>query len=223
MEHGHNTEGAGAPEESERLDPLSAARIMADTRLQAQRQFNMHPPLITLVRGAVILAGYGIVWLSVRGQRPYVGPNVGAILAIYGAVIILVLLTGGVAHRVTSGVTGQSREDRKINGVAYAAVWIAVSVYQGALHFDGFGHAIVYGVFPASGQLLVVGSVFAGSAAARRNWPQLWLAISVVALGTGAAFAGAIGVWGVDALGGAAIGIGCAIFQVRHQRTAMAP
>jgi hypothetical protein len=221
MNQDHDIDGMNGSEARDRLDPSEAARILEESQRQAYRQFNMHPPILTLIRALVILAGYGVVWLSVLGQHPYVGPTGWAILAIYGAVIIVILLTVGVAQGATKGVTGQSRADRKINGVAYAAVWIAVAVYQGALHFDGFGHAIVYGVFPASGQLLVVGSALAGSAAARRKWPELWLAISVVALGTGAAFAGPIGVWGVDAIGGAAIGIGCTIFQVSHQRSAI--
>ncbi|MGH9021250.1 MAG: hypothetical protein ACRDV0_09580 [Acidimicrobiales bacterium] len=221
MDHGYDQKSSDAAEVSEHLEPAAASRILAESRQQAHRQFNMHPPLLTVIRAVIIFAGYGVVWWSVRGQSPYVGPSGGAILAIYGAVLLVVFLTAGVAQGATKGITGASRESRKINGVAYGAVWVAVAVYQGALHFDGFGHSIVYGVFPASGQLLVIGAVLAGSAAARKTWPELWLAISIVALGTGAAFAGPIGVWGVDALGGAAIGIGCAIFQVRRQRLAM--
>src|SRR2546429_7038591 len=42
-------------------------------------------PYTTLFRS---LAAYGAVWLSVRGQHPYKGPNGAALAAVYGAVIV---------------------------------------------------------------------------------------------------------------------------------------
>lgn len=71
-----------------------------------------------------------------------------------------------------------------------------------ALRFDGASPAIVYGVFPAAGQLLVIGAAVATMAAAREGWRTLGIAIAVVALGTGSAFAGPARVWGIIAVGG---------------------
>jgi hypothetical protein len=166
----------------------------------------------------VILVAYGAVWWSVRGQHPYQGPNAAALVAVYGAVIFVIVVSGVVLQRATSGVSGQSRRQRWAYGAAFGTAWIAVSVFQGALYHDGASHAIVYGVFPAAGQLLVIGAAAAAMAAAREDWRTLGVAIAVVALGTGSAFAGPAGVWGVIAVGGCLIGIGYAAVQVWSRR-----
>ena len=166
----------------------------------------------------MILVGYGAVWWSVRGQNPYTGPSPAALAAIYGAVIFVIVVSAVVFQRATAGVSGQSRRQRGAYGAAFGAAWIAVSVFQGALAYDGASHAIVYGVFPAAGQLLVIGSAAAAMAAAREDWPTLGVAIAVVALGTGSAFAGPAGVWGIIAVGGCVIAIGYAAFQAWLRR-----
>jgi hypothetical protein len=200
------------------LDPREAATLLEQTKRQAQRQFDLRPPLLTLIRAAVILVAYGAVWWSVRGQHPYTGPSLAALATMYGAVIVVIVLSALVHQRATAGVSGRSRRQDWAYGAAFGAAWIAVSVFQGALNYDGASHAIVYGVFPAAGQLLVIGSAAAAVAAAREDWPTLCLAIAVVALGTGSAFAGPAGVWGIIAVGGFVIGIGYAAFQVRMRR-----
>jgi hypothetical protein len=78
---------------------------------------------------------------------------------------------------------------------------------MGALLHDGFSRAIVYGVVPAAGPLIVVGAAAAGYAAAREDWQVLGLAIALVAVGAGSAFAGPAGVWGVA-------GVGCSVALV---------
>ena len=70
---------------------------------------------------------------------------------------------------------------------------------MGALLYDGFSHAIVYGIVPAAGPLIVVGAAAAGDAAAREDWQVLGFAIALVAVGAGSAFAGPSGVWGSPA------------------------
>ena len=205
-------------DEGDGLDPREAAKLLEQTKRQAQRQFDLTPPLLTLIRAAVVLAGYGAVWLSVRGQHPYQGPSPAAIAAIYGAVIFVIVVSAAVFQRATSGVSGQSQRQRGAYGAAFGTAWIAVSVFQGALYYNGASHAIVYGVFPAAGQLLVIGAAVAGVAAAREDWRTLGVAIAVVALGTGSAFAGPAGVWGVIAVGGCLISIGYAALQVWSRR-----
>jgi hypothetical protein len=216
---GANADGAAAADESGNFDPQEAAALLAQTRRQAERQFGLHPPLFTLIRAVIILAGYGAVWWSVRHQHPYTGPTGAAIAEIYAAVLISVLMTVTVLKRATSGVSGRSRRQRGTLGAAFATAWIGVGVFQGALLHDGASHGIVYGVFPAAAQPLVVGSALAGMAAAQEDWRTLSLAIAVVALGTGASFAGPVGCWGVMALGGGAIGIGAAAFQLWEHQT----
>jgi hypothetical protein len=205
-------------DEGDGLDPREAAKLLEQTKRQAQRQFDLAPPLLTLIRAAVILVGYGAVWWSVRDQHPYTGPSLAAVAAIYGAVIFVIVVSALAIQRATAGVTGRSRRQRWAYGAAFGAAWIGVSVFQGALYYDGASHGIVYGVFPAAGQLLVIGSAAAAVAAAREDWRTLGVAIAAVALGTGSAFAGPAGVWGVIAVGGFVIGIGYAAVQVWSRR-----
>ena len=218
MNERHDTDEAATADGGGELDPRAAATLLEQTKRQAQRQFERNPPLLTLIRAAVILVAYGAVWWLVRGQHPYVGPNAAALAAVYGAVIVVIVVSAVVLQRATSGVSGQSRRQRWAYGAAFGTAWIAVSVFQGALYYDGASHAIVYGVFPAAGQLLVIGAAVAGVAAAREDWRTLGVAIAVVALATGSAFAGPAGVWGIIAVGGCLIGIGYAAVQVWSRR-----
>ena len=219
MNEAHDTNGTATAGGGGGFDPREAAALIEQTKRQAQRQFDLRPPLLTLLRAAVILAAYGTVWLSVRGQHPYQGPNGAALAVVYGAVIVVIVVSAAVIRRATTGVSGQSRRQRGAYGAAFGTAWIAVSVFQGALYHAGASHGIVYGVFPAAAPLLVLGAAAAGLAAAREDWRTLSVAIAVVALGTGSAFAGPAGVWGIIAVGGCVIGIGYAVYQVWQRRT----
>jgi hypothetical protein len=214
----HGTDESAAADDGSELDLSAAATLLEQTRRQAQRQFDVRPPLLTLIRAAVMVAAYGAVWWSVRDQHPYEGPAGATLAAVYGAVIIVIVVSTVVFQRATSGVSGQSRRQQKAYGAAFGTAWIAVSVFQGALKHDGASHAITYGVFPAAAPLLVLGAAVAAMAASREDWRTLGVAIAVVALGTGSAFAGPAGVWGIIAAGGCVIGIGYAAYQAWQRR-----
>ena len=218
MNETHDTNETATADDGGGLDPRAAAALIEQTKRQAQRQFDLRPPLLTLLRAAVILAAYGTVWLSVRGQHPYQGPTGAALAVVYGAVIVVIIVSVAVVRRATSGVGGQSQRQRGAYGAAFGTAWIAVSVFQGALYHVDPSHAIVYGVFPAAAPLLVLGAAAAGMVAAREDWRTLGGAIAVIALGTGSAFAGPAGVWGVIAVGGCVIAIGYAAYQLRQRR-----
>lgn len=218
MNENDDTDETPAADDGAELDPSAAAALLEQTKRQAQRQFSRNPPLVTLVSAALILLGYGAVWWSVRGQHPYKGPSGAALAELYGAVIIVIVLSVRVLRRATSGVSGRSRTQEKALAVAFGTAWIADWVFQGALHYDGASNAIVYGIYPAAAPLVIVGACLAGMAAAQEDRRKLSIAIAVVALATGSAFAGPAGVWGVMAVGGCVIGIGAAAVQIwqRH-------
>jgi hypothetical protein len=96
---------------------------------------------------------------------------------------------------------GRSREDA-IRGLAIGVPWIAVYVFDGALKANGFGPAIVYGVFDAAAPWLVVGAAFAALAAGREQWGEMAQGLTVLVIGTAAAFFGPAGSWGVLAVAG---------------------
>lgn len=205
MSEKQNTDEAATAGDGGGLDPRQAAELLERTRRQAERQFDIRPPLLTLLAALVILVAYGAVWLSVRDQHPYDGPSNTALAVLYSTLIVWVVLTSVVLRRATSGVGGRASRQRRIEGLVFAAIWMAVYVFQGALYHAGASKAIVYGIYPAAAPLIIVGAAAAAHAAARENLPLLGLALAGVAVATGGAFAGPAGVWAVIAVGGCAV------------------
>jgi hypothetical protein len=68
-------------------------------------------------------------------------------------------------------------------------------VIQGAMKHYGASHAIVYGVIPAAGPLIIVGTTVLGIAVSKADWPQFGAALTVVTGGVVAAFVGPSAAW----------------------------
>jgi hypothetical protein len=202
-------------DEGGELDPREAAALLEQTRRRAQRQFDIRPPLLMLIGAVVVLVAYGAVWWSVRGQHPYSGPSGAALAVLYTTLTVWVVVVAVVYRRATSGVSGRSSRQQGAAGAAFATIWAAVYVFQGALLHAGASHAIVYGIYPAAAPLIIVGSAAAAYETARENWRMLGFAIAAVVLAAVGAFAGPAGVWGVIGIGLCVLLIGRAADQVR--------
>jgi hypothetical protein len=192
-----------APEEDEAVgfDPGAAAALLDQTTRRAERRFELRPPWLTLTAGVVVLVCFGVVWLSVRHQHPYHGPAGWALAALYGTLALWGAVNAVVLRRATSGVGGRAARQRAIVGVGVAVIWVCVYVVQGALLHAGAGRAIVYGIWPAAGPLIVVGSAAAAYEAGRVRAGAASFAVAAVVLGSVACFAGPRAVWGVIAVG----------------------
>ena len=70
---------------------------------------------------------------------------------------------------------------------------VALAVDPGDIRFKHDG--LVYGVYVSTATLIVLGSFWAGHSAAREDWPALGLAIAIMLVAAGSAFAGPRGVW----------------------------
>ena len=179
-------------------DPREAAALLKQTARQAERQFDMRPPLLTLAAAVMVLVAYGAVWLSVRHQHPYSGPSGTALGVLYGALAAWIVLNTIVLGRALSG---RSSRQRRVEGLTFAAIWICVYVFQGAIHHVDPNHAVAYGIYPAVAPLVVVGAGAAGYEAGRGNAARAGFALAAVVLGAFAAFAGPADVWGVMGVG----------------------
>ncbi len=178
------------------LDPREAARLLERTKRDAKRQFNLSPPWISALMGAVILVAYGALWLSTRGQHPYKGPSLGVVALVYAAVAVSIAVSVRVYRRATAGVSGPAVRQQQLEGVAILVSFILGSpVLQGAMKHYGASNAIVYGVIPAAAPLIIVGTTALGIAASKADWPQFGAALAVVAGGVVAAFVGPSGAW----------------------------
>jgi hypothetical protein len=177
------------------LDPLEAARLLAQTKRDAKRQFNLRPPWITAFGGAVILVGYGALWLSTRNQHPYSGPSAGAIVLVYVAVVGSIAVSAKIYQRATAGVGGPSVRQQRVEGLAILISYLGSPVIQGAMKHYGASHAIVYGVIPAAVPLIVIGTTLVGIAVSKEDWPQFGAALVVIVAGIVAAYVGPSGAW----------------------------
>jgi hypothetical protein len=162
-----------------------------------------------------VLVAYGAVWLSVRHQHPYSGPSGTALAVLYGTLAVWIVLNATVMRRALSG---RASRQRRLEGILFAAIWICVYVFQGALHHADPSHAIAYGVYPAVAPLIIVGSAAAGYEVARENRTQAGFAASAVVLGALASFAGPAGVWGVTGVGLCVLLLVGAAAQLRRRR-----
>lgn len=189
------------PEDSGDFDPRAAAALLAQAQRSARRQFDANSIPLSLFRAVIVLAAYGALWLSVRGQHPYTGPAAWAIFVVYLLVAIIASAGLRAYKRATEGVTGRSQRQRQAMITASIVVWVATYVFMGSLRYLGISHGIVYGVYPAVGPLLIPGSFAAGVAAVREDWFALGLALPIIAVGAIAPYFGPVGVWGACAVG----------------------
>jgi len=218
MQGTHDTDQSEPVDGGGELDPREAARLLDQTKRDARRQFDLSPPWITAFMGAVILVGYGALWLSTRGQHPYKGPSLGAIALIYTAIVVSIAVSVKVYRRATAGVSGPSVRQQKVEGVAILVSFLGSPVIQGAMKHYGASDAIVSGVIPAAAPLIIVGTTVLGIAASKADWPQFITALVVVSGGVVAAFVGPSGAWLAAGIG-MFIGVVCYAAMTRKQLT----
>ena len=210
MQGTHDIDKPTTADNGEGLDPREAARLLAQTERDAKRQFNFSPPWTLAFGGAVIAVSYGALWLSTRGQHPYSGPSVGAIVLVYAAVVVSIAASAKLYQRATVGVSGPSVRQRGAEGVAILASFVLGSpILQGAMKNAGASHAIVYGLIPAAAPLIIVGTTVLGIAASKADWPQFGAALTVITGGVVAAFMGPSAAWLAAGIG---LGIGVAVY-----------
>jgi hypothetical protein len=186
------------------LDPRVAAGLLERSKREAQRELDFRSPWLTLLAAAVALVAFGAVWLSVREQHPYTGPTVVGLLGLYAFVAIRIATVMYAHRRATTGVSGRSVSQRRGEGAALAAALVAVYVLMGALAHGGASDAVVYGVYVATATLIVLGAFWAARSAVREDRMGLGLAIAIMLVAAGSAFAGPRGVWLSD-------GVGCCV------------
>lgn len=183
------------------LDPRGAAELIARTAEHTRRSLSVRLPVVYTAWGAAWLVGLGGMWLSVRGQDPYRGPDA------LSATILGVLLVGAVAvtmitvSRGTRGVRGNSQIQGTIFGLSWPIGYAALFALIGAVGRRGASDQVM-GLLGSSGPLLITGVIFVLGAA-------IWLDRSMVAVGCWlalvagmGAFTGPVTVLLIDAIAG---------------------
>ncbi len=205
----HEEDLAATAEASDAFDPGTAATLLEQTRRRARQEFDVHPPMLSLIRAAAVLVGYGAIWWSVRGEHPYTRPDSTLLLVVVAVVVVTMAAGAQVTRRATAGVSGPSLLQRRAVLAVFVVAYVAVLLFMLALYRAGVGAAIVYGVFPATAPLIVGGTALAGVCAAQEDWLPLAAALAIVAVAALSAFAGPVTVW-------AATGVGCCLVLVGY-------
>ena len=182
------------------FDPREAAVLLDRTTLRARRQFEQSPPWLLATRAVLALIAYGALWLSVRGQDPYLHPTAAVVPVGVAVGIVNVIATVVVAKRATAGIGGRPR--LRLGEIAFVVVvWLGVFVVMGVMAGAGVSDGIVYGLYPACVPLIVAGLVWAGVMAARADWRACVSGLAAAAVGAVAWFAGPAGAWAVVGVG----------------------
>jgi hypothetical protein len=210
---------AAASDPGGTFDPQAAASLLDRTTRQARRELDLTSPLLSLIGATAALVALGAVWLSVRTQHPYKGPTAAGLGVMYGVLACWIATVVVFQKRALAGRSGRSVRQQRGYAAAVVMALVAVSVYQGVLHHDGVSNAIVYGTYPLTAQLIALGAIAAAFQAASEAWPAFGVAIAVICVATGSAFAGPRGVWLSNAIGLAVVvlGYGAAQAWLRRQ------
>jgi hypothetical protein len=203
------------------FDPRQAADLLDQATRQARRQLTPLTPLLFTSRAVVVLVVFGGLWLSVRGQDPYTGHISGWAIAV--AVVLVAInigVTALVVGRAGAGVSGPAqRKWQAWTGIMVAA-WIIGYAITAPLYHAGVSHR-VWGLYPASAPLLIIGLAGAAVAAGFRYWPLVGTCLGIAVTAAAAGFAGPAGSWLITGIGLCVVYLGIAAFTAWRQRRGM--
>jgi hypothetical protein len=202
------------------MDAHDAAVIMEQTRERAGRELRVRRPVLYVTWGLVLLIGYGAMWLSVRGQRPYTGPAWETLLLAFLLVLAAAVITAQVVDWAASGVGGRSEVRRGVFVLALLGGFGALEIEKYAMVHAGASDAVA-GMLGAAAPMLAAGLVFVATSApgGRLNWPRLALGVWLLAVAAGGAWGGLVTNLAVYALAGGGGVLAMAAIEPRLRRS----
>jgi hypothetical protein len=185
------------------MDVQQATAILRQARERARHELAVRRPVLFVTWGLVVLVGYGVMWLSVRGQHPFHGPTVPAIVTAAALSLAAIVFTAWAMDRATRGVGGPSLLQRGTFALALAAGVSALGNFTRAVAHAGASRPLLV-LIGAAAPLLVVGLVFVASCAiyGSLDWPRLALGLWLLAVAAGGAWGGPVTNLAVYALAG---------------------
>jgi hypothetical protein len=199
------------------LDPRRAAAMLEQATQQARRTFAVGSSALWAFRAVLVLVAFGGFWLSVRGQVPYSGPSGVALPVAFALVGINVGWSAWALRRASAGVSGPAQRKRHAWGVVMLAILVAAYVLTIPLFHVGASHP-VWGLYPASAPMLIVGLAGAVIAAALRYWPTAGTLAAIGIVAVVAGFGGPVGAWLIMGIGMCAVCLATAGFIAWQRR-----
>ena len=127
----YDRRATGTYEDEGGLDPREAARLLAQTQRQAQRELDFRSPGLSVLAAAAALVAFGSVWLSVRGQHPYRWPTPVGLLGLYA---VLAIRIGSVLPSEKTGNGPASRTSVALTHRGRAALDSYTETLRGLLN-----------------------------------------------------------------------------------------
>jgi hypothetical protein len=186
--------------ENQDMSVQEAAAVAQDARTRARKELLISAPLVYTAWGLVWLFGYGAMWLSVRGQHPYLGPSGVSIAAVIVLAAFAVAAVLGIAHRAAAGIDGQSVRHRRIILATWAIGYLMVLIVQGAISSSVSTRALAFVAF--AGPVLVAGLTYIVASALGRNRPAFALGAWLVIVGASCAWQAPATILAICALAG---------------------
>ncbi len=214
MNHTPDTSTAG---NGANFNPQQAADLLDQTTKQARRTFTPGPPLLWTYRAFFVLVAFGGYWLSVRGRDPYSAPGGGLVAIIFVLVAINIGWSTWALKRSGAGVSGPAQRKRQAWIGVMLVVWIAAFAVTAPLYHATASYP-VWGLYPASAPLMIIGAIAAATSAARKDWPTAGTTLAIFIIAAVAGFGGPAGAWLIMGIGLCAVCLGTAAFKVWQQR-----
>ena len=177
------------------FSPQQAAALLDQATWEARRKLVPNPPWVLVTRGVLVLAAYGAVWLSVRGQDPYTGPTNADIPILIAFIVLNAALAVGFRRRAGAGVQGPSRLRPAEIAIA-ALAWIAAGGLMVGLAIAGLNYAR----YPTM-VLLIPGVTWAILMMLRKSWRGVYSGASVAVVGAAGLLATPAVAWLVAGVG----------------------
>jgi hypothetical protein len=198
-----NGKGSGSDTE-DTMDVTQAADVLQSARDRAEHQLTVNRPVVFLSWGVIYLVVYGVIWLSVRNQRPFTGPTSAALGFVTIFVTVALIITVAALSRVSEGVGGRSALQRRFSSVSVPVALAGVFFLEAALDHAGASREVL-ATYGAAAPILVMGVVYLVSSAISLSWSMAAFGAWMVLAAAGSGFAGPVTVWPVAGL---AVGAG---------------
>ena len=151
-------------------------------------------------------------------DSPYTGPSSWAVTVAYVLVAIVIGWSAAALKRAGAGVSGPAQRARNVGIGVMLVAWASVYLFMGALYHAGASHAIVYGLYPATAPLMIVGLVAAANFAGREDWLMTGTCLAMAIVAAVAAFGGPVNCWLIMGIGLCLTMLGNAAFTFWQQR-----
>jgi hypothetical protein len=145
------------------MDVREAARLLAQTQTDVRRSLDFRAPWVSLVAAVVALVGFGIVWLNVRGQRPFTGPGPVSLVVFYALIALRIATVIYAYARARTGISGRSVKVERNEAAAMGAALVLCYVVLIAIATNAHHSAGFYWSLFLSGTLIGLAAIWGGA------------------------------------------------------------